>query len=84
MSLPAIDPANLPTIPLNVRRWIYAVFIVLVVAANGIDVYFDNGDPAWLPGVLRVLNMLGIVVGSVALLNARPTPAETVDDYTTD
>ena len=66
MSLPAIDPANLPVIPLNVRRWIYAVFLILVIMANSIDAFFDVGDPWWLAGVLRVLSVVGGAVTVVA------------------
>lgn len=79
MSL-AIDPANLPAIPLWVRQWIYLLYLLALLAANSVDAFYADADPWWLAGTLRVLNVVGIFISAVALVNARPTPAEHARD----
>jgi hypothetical protein len=81
----AFDPAGLPPISVRVRQWIYGFLFLLVLAANGMDIFFDPSDlgipiakPWWLPGVLRVLALLSGTGNLLALANTRPSISEAV------
>jgi L-asparagine transporter-like permease len=76
VSLPAVDPSNLPAIPIWVRQWIYLLFLIALLFANSVDVFYETGDPWWLAGTLRVLNVVGLFIMGVVLAHTRRTPAE--------
>jgi membrane protein YdbS with pleckstrin-like domain len=71
-----IDPANLPAIPTRLRQWIYLIYLLVLLAANSIDVFYETGDPWWLAGMLRVLNVVGLFIMGVVLAHTRLTPVE--------
>lgn len=73
-----IDPNYLPTIPTFVRQVIYLTYLVALLAANCIDVFYETGDPWWLPGALRVLDVVGLFIMGVVLAHTRQTPAEQI------
>lgn len=56
------------------RRLIYALYVLLLVAAGAMQVAFaalEAGQPDWLVATLAVLAYLGIPVGGLAAANTR-------------
>jgi hypothetical protein len=51
---------------------------VVLLAANCIDVFYETGDPWWLAGMLRVLNVVGLFIMGVVLAHTRSTVAEQI------
>lgn len=73
-----IDPNYLPSIPTTVRQWIYLIFLLIFFAFLGIDAFWETGDPWWLPGSLRVLDLAQIFIMGVVLAHTRKTVAEQI------
>lgn len=67
----------------NVRKWIYGIYGVLVIAAGAIGAAYEavnETNPAWLLQANSVLGYLGLVVVGLAVAN---TPAKEVKDENT-
>jgi hypothetical protein len=77
-----ISTPNLGSVITNaaIRKSIYGTYVVLLVIAGALQVYFaatQVAQPQFLVGALAVLAYLGIPVGGLALANAG-TPAAVV------
>ncbi len=62
----------------RVRRMIYGVYVLLVIAVGAVQVGFaavEAGQPDWLVATLAVLAYLGIPVGTLAVANTTPKDA---------
>ena len=68
----SITPPNLGTVIPNAfaRKLIYGTYVIALVLAGALQVWFIDPDPQWLTQTVGVLTYLGIPVGTLALANA--------------
>jgi len=87
-----MDTPNLGVIITNpvARKVIYSIYILVGFALGGIQAWYGDHSPAWLPQYLAVYGYVGLGVSGLAIANTpagaatNPGPTPDPQDYAVD
>lgn len=60
------------------RAVIYGAYVIAALVVGGVDVYFGDNDPSWVPNALALIAYLAIPVGGLAAVNSSLVPTKVI------
>lgn len=60
------------------RAVIYGAYVLGALVVGGVDVWFGDADPSWVPQAQAVVAYLAIPVGGLAAINSKIIPTKVI------
>lgn len=60
------------------RAVIYGAYVIAALVVGGVDVYFGDNDPSWVPNALALIAYLAIPIGGLAAVNSNLIPTKVI------